>query len=179
MKNRKSIFLLIFSLTFNVAFLAALGYKTWGKKESEQQAETRTESRRGSSGEQRTLSPEWRAHFERMHNKFMPEIKPVQEQLNAERKGLGQLLLAEFPDTLQIETRLQNICRLQAEIERNIVYFVFEEKKLFNPEDRQKYLERVIRRIEGGSSSRDRSGRRGERQRHPDKQEGTEKEEKQ
>ena len=162
MIHRKITILFIVSLAFNVAFLAALGYRTWEKKNQTSRAETQRRSDRTSSRRDREPAPEWKAHYERLRTQFSPKIKPLQEQLCDERKALGQLLLAEEPDTLNIETRLQNIGKLQTDIERGIVYFVFEEKKFFNPEQRKRYLDRVIKRIENGSSRRERgSSRRG------------------
>lgn len=169
MRHRKLTIILIFSLAFNVAFLAALGYKTWQKKRRTNQSETQRGSQKTSSRSERQLSPEWRAHYERLRTKFLPQIKPLQEKLTDERRALGQLLITEEPDTFQIELRLQNIAKFQTDIERNIVYFMFEEKKHFNPEERKKYIDRVIRRIEGGLH-RERSGRKGESRKRSEKE---------
>ena len=89
--------------------------------------------------------------------------------MTTERRALGQLLITEEPDTFRIELRLKNIAKYQTDIERNIVYFMFEEKKHFDPEERKKYIDRVIRRIEGGLN-RERSGRRGESRKRSEKE---------
>lgn len=174
MRHRKLTIVIIFSLAFNVAFLASLGYKTWQKKRQTNQSEAQRRSQRTSSRGERQPSPEWKAHYERLRTQFLPQIKPLQEKLTEERKALGQLLRSEEPDTFQIELRLQNIAKFQSDIERAIVYFMFEEKKHFNPDERKKYIDRVIRRIEGGPY-RERSGRRGENRKRSDKEGNKEK----
>jgi len=93
------------------------------------------------------LSPEKMEKLERIHESFYPRIRPIRIQLVHERRELGDLLMEEKPDTLIIEERLERIGELQTKIEREVVYQLLREKDILDKEERERFLNIVVRRL--------------------------------
>lgn len=162
MKNRKTTVALILSLIFNVAFLAALGYRLWEKKEHAESIRRRpSQSNRQYRGEPLKLTEEQRELLRQVRKEFSPRIRLIRNSLTQERQLLVGLLLQDAPDSLQVEYRLSHIGKFQLDIEREIMHQMLKEKQILPPELRERYLNMVASWLGGRPpSSREHSGRR-------------------
>jgi Spy/CpxP family protein refolding chaperone len=162
MKNRKTTIALILSLIFNVAFLAALGYRLWEKKDHAESTRRRpSQSSRQYRGEPLKLTEEQKELLRQVRKEFSPRIRSIQSSLNQERQLLVGLLLQDKPDSLQVENRLSRIGKFQLDIEREIMHQMLKEKQILPPELRERYLNMVVSWLGARPpSSREHSGRR-------------------
>jgi Spy/CpxP family protein refolding chaperone len=169
MKRKMSVYLLILSLIFNLAFLGALGYRIIERKKWLAARAERAEREKKGFHEWLKLTEEQIAKLDEIRNKFPSQIRPLRNKMDEERKKLGPMLRQDPPDTSHIVAHLQSIGRLQVDIEKEIVFQVLREKAVLSPEQSEQYLKMVERHL-GGNSFRGRSSgppRRGESERRP------------
>jgi len=144
MKKQGILIALIFSMVFNVAFLCGLGYRVWEKKRSK---EFSLHSQRHYRKERIVLSPEQKEQRDRIRKTFSPKIQSIRSELHRERCALGDLLMKDEPDTVLIEKKIDQIGKLQTDIEREVIYHLLREKSILTPDQRQQFLNTVLRRL--------------------------------
>jgi uncharacterized membrane protein len=152
MKNRWLIFGLVLSLAFNLTFLGAYGYRLWQKK-GEHRAEGAESARRpaplpdGHGPFWKNLRPEQRKHLQSMRREFFPRMHEIRGRLRDERKALGDLLMKDKPDTVEIIRHLNRIGELQTRIERLVTFQLVKETESMDPQQREAYIKMIIRRM--------------------------------
>lgn len=151
MKHRYTTLILVFSISFNIAFLIA-----WGVNRLNTQKTTQDTSASDTQEKQnKKLTPEWEAHYDRLCENLTPVIREIRKNLAVERQSLGLLLHDQNANSSQIAAQLQRIGELQLDIERRIVFFVLEERDLFSPAESKRYMDKVVKRIvDGGHTSK-------------------------
>lgn len=137
---------LILSLVFNVAFIGALGYKTWTRRHGRPPADERMR-REPPREDGPRLRREQRERFREMHKEFFPRIRAIRERLRGERDALAALLKEENPDTSRIYAQLERISGLQAQIEKQVVFQMLKEKAILDPSQRDAFVQRILRRM--------------------------------
>ena len=147
MKNRKIVFALILSLAFNMAFLGTLGYRAWKKSKYSKSYFSRERDGRKYFHEKLKLTPEQKKHLEEIREEFSPRIRPIRIDLIQRRRALAKLLIENTPDSVEIETRLQDISKLQMDIEREVIHQLLREKDLLPQEEQKRYLNMIARRM--------------------------------
>ena len=145
MKEKFIIFLLVFSLTVNVAALITMGY-FWGKSE-----------RRGgtflSRGE---LPPRGgglslnNGQVEKMRNARMvllKEIAPFRDELMTKRRELANFLTLEKPDRRALKQKLREINDLQFQTQTAVIDNLLKEKEFLNPGQQKQYSDFICNRL--------------------------------
>ena len=145
MKEKLITFLLIFSLTVNLAALITIGY-FWGK--SDRPGET---AYRGSkpplfvnklplnNGQRRKMLGARRALLE--------EIAPIKDELMTKREELVNLLTIETPDRDAIDKKLSEINGLQLKTQRVVIDQLLKQKGFLSPVQQKEYFDLISKRI--------------------------------
>jgi Spy/CpxP family protein refolding chaperone len=139
---------LIISLAFNLAFLGTLIYRTVDKKQHS----------RGRSGRERVsmqkwleLTPEQETMIQEIRNRFSPRYKITRGKMRKAREKNMAHFMNEKPDTLAIFNHVDEVGRLQAEMEKLVIRQMMQESEVLTPEQRDKFKKRVKERMGGRS----------------------------
>ena len=124
MKEKLIIFLLIFSLTINVAALVTMGY-FWGRGEGGGEAVFRR------SGESPRLGS--RLSLDKVQQRKM--------------RDLVNLLTTKDPDRIVIDQKLSEIHVLQSQIQHAVIDSLLREKEFLNPMQQKEYFDVISRRL--------------------------------
>ncbi|MCJ7812889.1 periplasmic heavy metal sensor, partial [bacterium] len=150
MNKRTMIIILILSLAFNLAFMGSLGYKLWQKKDIDTRA-PRFDRQNGESPEQMNFRQEEREQIDKIRETFEPKINEIQSKLMEERKQLGSLLmeehLADHPDTLLIYQHIDEIGRLQTELEKEVTHQLFMARTVLDSAGQRQFFWMLGRRM--------------------------------
>jgi Spy/CpxP family protein refolding chaperone len=138
MKEKLIIFLLIFSLTINVAALVTMGY-FWGRGEGG------GESPR--LGSRLSLDKVQQRKMRGMRGSLFEGIKPVRDELEAKREDLVNLLTIEDPDRIVIDQKIGEINVLQSQIQHAVIDSLLREKEFLNPMQQKEYFDVISRRL--------------------------------
>ena len=131
MKEKIIIFILIFSLTINVAALITMGY-FWGKDYTNtKDFSTADGSSPFISG--LSLDTKQRGKMRRLRQSFQEETSPMRGSLITKREELVTLLNSEMLDRSAIEQKLKEINQVQFQIQTAVIDNLLEEKTYLNP----------------------------------------------
>jgi len=148
MKQRWIVISLIVSAALNLVFLGVLGRCVWERKCRPPRAYERISrfERKGLDGDFRFRpGDETRLHPHRQL--FKPRVEGIQKDLRDARRKLGGLILEEKPDTLAIDRHVEMIGSLQTRMEKEVVRQLLREKAALDPEQRERYLQFIIKKI--------------------------------
>jgi len=81
---------------------------------------------------------------------FLPMVAGIRRALRRKRLELNNLLFAEPPDMQAIEDKSMEIAKLQAELEKEVIDHILQEKKLLTPEQKTLFYEVIRREFEKG-----------------------------
>ena len=137
MKEKLTIFIMIFSLAINVAALLTMGY-FWGRdylgrKESFQEAEP-PPLIAGLS-----LDNRQRGKMRGFRRTFLQETTPIQDSLMIKRGELANHLNAKNPDRPAINQTLREINELQLQIQHAVIDNLLKEKAFLSPGQQKQY----------------------------------------
>lgn len=166
MNNRSLRIILIISFVFNLAFLAALGYRLWQRRHRTPQRPT-VARERIEEHERFDPPPELRERMNALRDVLKPRMRSHRQALSEDRLELVALLKEENPDSMQIESVLQCISRHQMDLEREVVFHLLEQKAILPLEHRERFLEMVTRRMGNHRRSPGGDNRRNSRRREP------------
>ena len=145
MKEKLIIFLLIFSLTVNVAALITMGY-FWGK--SDKPGDTVF---RGSKPpllvSELPLDNGQRRKMLGVRRTLLEEISPIKDELTTKREELVNLLNVETPDRNAIDKKLSEINGLQSKTQHAVIDQLLKQKEFLTPMQRKKYFDLISKRI--------------------------------
>ncbi len=147
MKDRKLVYVLIVSVAFNLAFLGALGYRLWEKRDRPKSRSYWSSRNRRFHGEDTTLCPESRERLEHIRENCVSRLNPIRMRLFQERKALGDLLLTEEPDSLQIEKNLERIAESQLDMEREVAFYLLRVKGVLPSEEKKWFMDVLVKRL--------------------------------
>ena len=146
MKEKLITFLLIFSLTVNVAALITMGY-FWGKGERSRETVSRRMSESPRLGSRLSLDKRQWGKMHSMRESLFKGIKPVRDELEAKREDLVNLLTLEEPDRSAIDEKIVEIDALQSQIQRAVIDNLLREKEFLNPEQQKQYFDVISRNL--------------------------------
>jgi len=146
MKEKLIIFLLIFSLTINVAALVTMGY-FWGRGEGGGEAVFERSSESPRLGSRLSLDKLQQRKMRGMRGSLFEGIKPVRDELEAKREDLVNLLTTEDPDRMVIDQKIGEINVLQSQIQHAVIDSLLREKEFLNPMQQKEYFDVISRRL--------------------------------
>lgn len=146
MKEKLIIFLLIFSLTVNVAALITMGY-FWRSDYSSKGDVLRKGVKAPRLGRELSLNNgQWRK-MRGMRRSLLNEIDPIRDELTAKREELVNLLTIEEPDRSAINQKLGEINGLQLQTQRAVIDHLLREKEFLTPGQQRQYFDFMSKRI--------------------------------
>ncbi len=146
MKEKLIIFLLIFSLTINLAALVTMGY-FWGRGESGGEAVFERSGESSRLGSRLSLDKVQQRKMRGMRGSLFEGIKPVRDELEAKREDLVNLLTTEDPDRMVIDQKIGEINVLQSQIQHAVIDNLLREKEFLNPMQQKEYFDVISRRL--------------------------------
>jgi len=147
MKERLIIFLLIFSLTVNVAALVTMGYY-WGRYDSNGIPLLKgDETPSPRLIRELSLDKEQRGKMRDMRRSLLNEIDPIRNELNTKREDLVDLLTTAEPDRSALDQKLSEINTLQSRIQYAAVDNLIREKEFLNPSQQEQYFNFISKRL--------------------------------
>jgi Spy/CpxP family protein refolding chaperone len=96
------------------------------------------------------LSEGQRQQVENIRRDFLPRVAGIRQALRQRRLELNDLLFAEPPDMQAIEGKSRDISKLQAQLEREVIEHIIQEKELLTPEQRMQFYEVIRSEFEKG-----------------------------
>ena len=124
-----------------------------------------------------SLEPDQMKELEAQRRRIGEEIRDIQRDLFQDRARLMQLLRSPDPDSMEVESILQEIASSQIALERKVIHSILRMKQVLTPEQREELLRMLeqrrgwARRMEPGwehlRDPRLRRGMHGRRDRSP------------
>jgi Spy/CpxP family protein refolding chaperone len=96
------------------------------------------------------LTEKQKQEVEDIRRDFLPRVAGIRQALRRKRLELNDLLFAEHPDREMIEGKSMDIARLQAELEREVIDHILQEKDLLTPEQKKRFFEVIRSEFEKG-----------------------------
>jgi Spy/CpxP family protein refolding chaperone len=87
---------------------------------------------------------------EEIRRDFLPRVAGIRQALRQRRLELNDLLFSEPPDMRAIEGKSRDISKLQAQLEREVIEHIIQEKQLLAPEQRRQFYEVIRTEFEKG-----------------------------
>ena len=146
------------SIAFNCAFLGAFGYRLWRQHRhasyrAEEQGRFGPPDRGDWSAPLREMGPpvefrgDQRAHLRHMQGEFLPRVGKTHGVLFEKRRALFELVTSEKPDTVAIHRAIEEIGRLQVQVEKEVFRQMLREREVMDPEQRARFREQILRRM--------------------------------
>jgi len=145
MKEKLIIFLLVFSLTVNVAALITMGY-LWGRDYRGGE----TAFRRGEPlhlGRELSLDNGQRGKMLGLRRSLLRGIDPIRDELMTKREELVNLLTENEPDRSTIDKKLSEINGFQSQIQHTVIDHLIREKEFLNPRQQKQYFDFISKRL--------------------------------
>lgn len=140
MKKRLMAYGIILLAVVNVTALFTLAYNRWVRRPSAPAAAD-TEGRLPSAKTRLLLSAEQMGEMRNLRASFEAEIKEIQLQMEEKRKALVEEMRKESQDSALIDRLIDEIGRLQSEVQKKAVRHLFKEKQLLTPEQKERFFE--------------------------------------
>lgn len=96
------------------------------------------------------LNERQKQQVEEIRRDFLPRVAGIRQALRQKRLELNDLLFTEPPDMQAIEGKSGDVSRLQAQLEREVIEHIIQEKELLDPEQRYQFYEVIRREFERG-----------------------------
>lgn len=97
-----------------------------------------------------SLTNEQKRQVEDIRRDFLPKVEGIRQSLRQKRLQLNDLLFAEAPDLKAITGKINEISALQAELEREVVEHILQEKELLNSEQKREFYQVIRNEFEKG-----------------------------
>jgi Spy/CpxP family protein refolding chaperone len=96
------------------------------------------------------LSGGQKQQVEGIRRDFLPRVAGIRQALRQRRLELNDLLFAESSDIQAIENKSMDISKLQAQLEKEVIDHILQEKELLAPEQRMQFYEVIRHEFEKG-----------------------------
>lgn len=96
------------------------------------------------------LTENQKHEVEDIRRDFLPRVAGIRQALRQKRLELNNLLFAEPPDMQAIEDKSMEIAKLQAELEKEVIDHILQEKELLTPEQKKRFYEVIRGEFEKG-----------------------------
>lgn len=145
---------LIISLAFNVAVLGALAFALISHPRIGEEPRSRRDFRERIDHRCRRLAdrielPDEKArHLERIMLGEEEKHELIKDRLHAARKELFEMAWAEEPDEVALMEKVDEIARLQGELEKLFTQRLLKARSILDPEEEKRFREHMRRRME-------------------------------
>jgi Spy/CpxP family protein refolding chaperone len=96
------------------------------------------------------LSREQRERVQEVRRTFLPKVHEIRQNLRRERAELAKLLFSEPTDRNGIYDVAKQVLEHQAELEREVIEHILEEKDLLTPSQKKKFHEIIAKQFSTG-----------------------------
>lgn len=143
---------LLLSLSFNLGFLGAIGYRFFENRKGEKDEMTHqvfVQCLPDSSQHMMwfEMAPDQEDKIMHRRMDFQPKVHDIRLKLHKERIGLTELLMKEPVDTGLIIGQIEKISQLQGAIEKEVVFQLLHEKAELTPEQRRRFVRIMVDQI--------------------------------
>jgi Spy/CpxP family protein refolding chaperone len=150
---------LLLSIAFNCAFLGAFGYRLQQRQRHRAEWTRRMERGEpnrmqpgapgGGAGfeDELKLGPVQREHLKQLRESFFPLMRQTHERIFKKRQELAKMIASAEVDTAAIGRSLDEIGRMQIEIEQKVVRQMLKERELMDPKQREQFNQIIIGRF--------------------------------
>jgi Spy/CpxP family protein refolding chaperone len=97
-----------------------------------------------------TLTDEQKRQVEDIRRDFLPKVAGIRQSLRDNRLKLNDLLFADSPDMKSIAEKSNAIAALQAELEREVIDHILQEKELLTAEQKREFYQVIRNEFEKG-----------------------------
>lgn len=97
------------------------------------------------------LSQIQREQVSRIRSTFLPRVADIRRNLRQSRAELADLLFGEPTDRTKIDTVAGHIMTRQAELEKEVIAHILEEKELLSPAQQRRFYEIIVEQFSSGS----------------------------
>ncbi|MCJ7680959.1 MAG: periplasmic heavy metal sensor [Candidatus Aminicenantes bacterium] len=140
MKNKRTVFILLFLLIINISALATLAYNRWFKPAI---PDARTDSGSSLPMLQKALDLEntQSLHMRRCRMVFVQETDPIQQKMQEKRLQLIEAMKTSDPDLSEIDKLIDEIIQLESEIQKKAVRRILEDKTVLSPHQQERFFD--------------------------------------
>ena len=96
------------------------------------------------------LSEGQKQQVEEIRRDFLPRVAEIRQALRQKRLELNDLLFAEPPDMQAIEGISRDISKLQAQLEREVIDHIQQEKGILSPQQKRQFYDVISTEFEKG-----------------------------
>ena len=96
------------------------------------------------------LTDSQKQQVEEIRRDFLPRVAEIRYALRQRRLELNDLLFADPPDMQAIEGKSRDISKLQAQLEREVIEHIIQEKELLNSEQKRQFYDVIRTEFEKG-----------------------------
>jgi len=96
------------------------------------------------------LTENQKQQVEDIRRDFLPRVAGIRQALRQNRLELNDLLFTEPSDMQAVEAKSRDISKLQAQLEREVIEHIIQEKELLAPEQRMQFYEVIRGEFEKG-----------------------------
>ena len=96
------------------------------------------------------LSEGQKRQVEDIRRDFLPRVAEIRQALRQRRLELNDLLFAEPPDMQAIEGKSNDISKLQAQLEREVIDHILQERELLSPDQKRQFYDVIRTEFEKG-----------------------------
>ena len=143
---------LLLSLSFNLGFLGAIGYRFFanrktGSGEMAHQVFVQCMPDSGQHIMWFEMAPDQEEKIMHKRMSFQPKVHEIRMRLHDERTTLTDLLMKEPVDTGLIVEQIDKISQLQGTIEKEVVFQLLNEKVELSPDQRRRFVRIIVDEI--------------------------------
>lgn len=96
------------------------------------------------------LSREQRDTVQKIRESFLPRVQAIRDNLRLDRAELASLLFEEPPERSRISEVVGRILQHQAQLEKEVIEHILEERELLTPSQRRKFQEIIVEQFASG-----------------------------
>ena len=96
------------------------------------------------------LTEEQKRQVEDIRRDFLPKVEGIRQSLRQKRLQLNDLLFSDSSDLKTISAKSNEISALQAQLEREVIDHILQEKELLSPEQKREFYQVIRSEFEKG-----------------------------
>jgi Spy/CpxP family protein refolding chaperone len=158
MKKRLLIFAIVLLCIINIAALATLSYNRWIRPQQWDTAEGHP-SEWEAIQVKIDLKPNQVRRMQGLRSSFERDVESLREQMDKKRIGLIEEVKKSSPDLNYIDTIVDELSMLQAEVQKRTIRNLIKDKKLLTPGQQERYFSMFKEHMQGQGRGWGRRGR--------------------
>lgn len=139
MKNKIIVYGLALVVVINITALLTFAYHRWVQPYMKS-TDFRAADSSVSFERRLCLSSDQSNCLRELMASYDAEIKDIQAQMKEKRRALVEEMKKETPDMASLDKLVEEISRLQAEIQKKAVLNIFKEKNILTPEQKERFF---------------------------------------